>query len=310
MQEWTIATFAFALTIGGSVGFLSGMFGVGGGFLLVPILNVMLGVPMPLAVGSTACYTLGPATVAAMARRPVWGFLELPLIISGGLLAGVYLGTSSLNALDDWDGMVLAGRNLPAADLFVLLSYAVLMIGICVLTFRDGLRRNQSGPRPAGLFSLRLIPPVAEIDDLNPTRHSIPLVAWTGVVIGFLSGFLGMSGGLVLIPACIYLFGLRVHEAGTVTIVIVWLVSAQSTVMHAYHDHIDLWLVVSLLISGTVGAAAGAQFAGGLSASQLKIGFGTLVLLAAMIVLAKLCLLWTNGIFVATLAAAPIFTDC
>lgn len=295
MPDWTLLGFVFALTVGGSVGFLSGMFGVGGGFLLVPILNVFLGIPMSLAVGSTACYTLGPATVAVMARRPVWGFLQLPLIISGGLLAGVYLGANFLNALSDREGLVIAGRIVPADDLLILSSYAVLMIAICVLTFRDGLRRTKSTRERTGLFSYGLLPPVAQIDDLSPSRHSIPLVAWTGVVIGFLSGFLGMSGGLVLIPACIYLFGLRVHEAGTVTIVIVWLVSAQSTVLHAYHDHINLPLVVSLLISGTVGAALGAQFAGGLSASQLKIGFGTLVLLAALIVLTRLCMLVYGG---------------
>ncbi|MEP3478936.1 MAG: sulfite exporter TauE/SafE family protein [Fuerstiella sp.] len=295
MPDWTILSFVLTLAVGGSVGFLSGLFGVGGGFLLVPILNVLLAVPMALAVGSTACYTLGPATVAVMARKPARGFIELPLIISGGLLAGVYLGAGFLNALSDWEGLVIAGRVVPADDLFVLLSYAVLMIAICVLTFRDGLKRTKSNQTRTGLFSYWLLPPVAEIPDLSPSRHSIPLVAWTGVVIGFLSGFLGMSGGLVLIPACIYLLGLRVHEAGTVTIVIVWLVSAQSTVLHAYHDHINLTLVVSLLISGTVGAAIGAQFAGGLSASQLKMGFGTLVLLAALIVLTRLCILIYHG---------------
>lgn len=291
MPDWTLLSFILTLAVGGTVGFLSGLFGVGGGFLLVPILNVLLGVPMSLSVGSTACYTLGPATVAVMARRPFGGFLQLPLIISGGLLAGVYLGANFLNALSDWEGFVIADRRVPADDLLVLLSYAVLMFAICILTFRDGLKRTKLSQRRAGLFSYWLLPPVAVIEDLSPSQHSIPLVAWTGVFIGFLSGFLGMSGGLVLIPACIYLLGLRVHEAGTATIVIVWLVSAQSTVLHAYHDHINLPLVVSLLISGTIGAAVGAQFADGRSASQLKMGFGTLVLVAALIVLTRLCIL-------------------
>ncbi len=295
MPDWTILSFLLTLTVGGTVGFLSGLFGVGGGFLLVPILNVLLAVPMTLAVGSTACYTLGPATVAVMARRPAGGFLELPLIISGGLFSGVFLGANFLNALSDWEGLVIAGKIVPADDLFVLLSYAVLMIGICILTFQDGLKRTKSSQTKAGLFSYWLLPPIAEIKDLQPSQHSIPLVAWTGVVIGFLSGFLGMSGGLVLIPACIYLLGLQVHEAATVTIVIVWLVSAQSTILHACHNHINLPLVVSLLISGTIGAAVGAQFAGRLSASQLKVGFGTLVLLAALIVVIRLCMLVLHG---------------
>ena len=87
MFEWTLTSVLIAASVGGAVGFLSGVFGVGGGFLLVPILNAALGIPMSIAVGSTACYTLGPATTAMLARRPVAGFLQLPVILSGGLFA-------------------------------------------------------------------------------------------------------------------------------------------------------------------------------------------------------------------------------
>ena len=88
MFEWNPSTIFVASAVGGAVGFLSGLFGVGGGFLLVPILNAVLGVPMSIAVGSTACYTLGPATTAMLVRKPRTGFLELPLILSGGLFVG------------------------------------------------------------------------------------------------------------------------------------------------------------------------------------------------------------------------------
>ncbi|APZ91456.1 Sulfite exporter TauE/SafE [Fuerstiella marisgermanici] len=293
MFEWTLTSILISAAVGSAVGFLSGVFGVGGGFLLVPILNAALGIPMSIAVGSTACYTLGPATTAMLARRPAAGFLQLPLILAGGLLAGVWCGTAALSSLKSAATVSLFGKQVPAVDLMVLSSYAVLMTGIAIMSFVDGLKKVH-GPtvRRRGLLSFVPLPPIAVISDLRPSRYSIPLLAWTGLIVGFLSGFLGMSGGLVLVPAAIYLLGLRVHDATTMTIVIVWLVSLQSTFMHALHSHVELKLVVALLICGTIGANIGSQVGMRLQGRQLKLGFGTLVLVAAAIVFARLWMLW------------------
>ncbi len=293
MFDWTLTSILLAASVGGAVGFLSGVFGVGGGFLLVPILNAALGIPMSIAVGSTACYTLGPATTAMLARRPEAGFIQLPLILAGGLFAGVWCGTTALANLKSAATILAFGKQVPAVDLMVLSSYAVLMTGIAAMSLADGIKKPQGGPvRRRGLLSFLPLPPIAVIPDLQPSRYSIPLLAWTGLIVGFLSGFLGMSGGLVLVPAAIYLLGLRVHDATTVTIVIVWLVSLQSTFMHALHANIELELVVSLLICGTIGANVGAQLGMRLKGRQLKLGFGVLVLVAAGIVFVKLWLLW------------------
>ncbi len=137
------------------------------------------------------------------------------------------------------------------------------------------------------------MPPQAEIPELG--RYSIALLAWTGLAVGFLSGFLGMSGGLVLVPAAIYLLGLRVRDATTVTIVIVWLVSLQSTLMHALHSNVQLPLVFALLICGTIGAQVGSEIGKRARGRRLKTGFGLLVLVAAGIVFAKLWVLWTES---------------
>lgn len=293
MFEWTPLSLLIASTVGGTVGFLSGVFGVGGGFLLVPILSAALGVPMPIAVGSTACYTLGPATTAMLARRPGRGFIELTMILAGGLLAGVLCGTSVLQYLKTMGSIEVLGKSLPAAELVVLCSYFVLMTGIAAMSLRDGLRGSSSRVHRRGLLAFVPLPPMAEISDLRPGVYSIPLLSWTGVVVGFLSGLLGMSGGLVLVPAAIYLLGMRARDATTVTIVIVWLVSIQSTFLHSFHHNIQLELVAALLVCGTIGAGVGTQIGMKLRGRQLKVGFGALVLVAVGIVVARLCGLWS-----------------
>lgn len=296
MLEWTLTSALFAAIVGGVVGFLSGLFGVGGGFLLVPVLNAILGVPMAVAVGSTACYTIGPATVAMLTRKPKAGFLELPLTLSGGLFAGVWSGTKAVTALSLATSVTVLGRSLPALDLMVLLAYGALMSVIAATSLIDSARvSTNNSVRRRGLFTAIRLRPMAVIPDLRPAVYSIPLLAWMGYMIGFLSGFLGMSGGLILIPAAIYLLGLRVHDATTITIVIVWFVSIQSTFMHAMNGNVQRSLVVALLICGTIGAAFGSHVAIKLRSSQLKLGFGLLVLVSALIVFVKLWLLWSNS---------------
>ncbi len=82
--------------VGAVVGFISGVFGVGGGFLIVPLLNIGLGLPMQIAVGSAACQVLGPATTCLLARRLTIEDLRLPAMIFGGLSVGVLTGADIL----------------------------------------------------------------------------------------------------------------------------------------------------------------------------------------------------------------------
>ena len=295
MDDWDLVSMLFASAVGGGVGLLSGLFGVGGGFLLVPVLNAVLGVPMPIAVGSTACYTLGPATVAVLSRKPSSGFLELPLILAGGLLAGVWVGAKAISRLGEQTQVAIFSRQVSAVDLAVLSCYALLMLGIAWLTLRPVRPAVSDNVQRRGLLSAITLRPMAHIPDLRPATYSIPLLAWLGLSVGALSGFLGMSGGLILVPAAIYLLGLRAHDAATVTIGIVWLVSFQSTLMHAYLGNVQRSLVVALLICGTIGAGIGSGLGSRMTGHQLRRGFGLLVLVSAGVVIARLGLLLVSA---------------
>ncbi len=124
------------------VGGLAGLLGIGGSFLLVPILHVGLGVPVQMAVGSTACQLIGPSTSALLTRKVNRDQLRLPLILTGGIFVGTWLGARILSDAGDLDDIVWNSRSIPAVELLVLGSYLVLL---CSIGAKCGLRNEAAG---------------------------------------------------------------------------------------------------------------------------------------------------------------------
>ena len=269
---------------GGGVGFLSGVFGVGGGFLLVPVLTILLGIPVELAVGAGACQVLGPATTSLLARRIGWQHLKLPLIVAGGLFVGVFVGAGVLEDTKSAAQIVLPGGPVPMSEFVVLVTYLVLLLAVGLFAMWEARRFRQSKPIKRGWIAGWRLQPLAILPEAEGCVLSIPILAWFGLGVGFLSGLLGMSGGLILLPGLIYLLGLRTHQAVVGSMVIVWIVAAQATVIHAWHDNIDLTLVAALLFGGTAGARLGAEFGERLGACQLRQRFGWMALGAAALI--------------------------
>jgi len=275
---------------GGLIGFLAGMFGVGGGFLLVPILNIVLGIPMELAVGASACQVLGPATTSLLARKIKFRDLFFPLVITGGLLLGVIAGTGILEHAKSSTSVVLNGKNIIVADLVVLIAYLLMLTGLGVLSLRSA-RRDDSELKGT-LFTERFqIPPVARFPSLVEEPLSIPVIAWFGLGLGLLSGLLGISGGLLLFPVLIFGLGVPTHRAITCSLMIVWIVAFQSTIAHAWHGNINIMIVIALLLGGTVGARLGSDLNARLKGLQLRRQFGWLLLSVALMIGARLVFL-------------------
>jgi uncharacterized membrane protein YfcA len=275
---------ATAVLAGCGVGFLSGLFGVGGGFLIVPVLKSVLGIPIEFAVGVGACQVLGPATTSLLARRVNLSQLRLPLILLGGLSVGVFSGVSVLEFAKHQGEVSLWGRPLLMADLVVLAVYFAILLSVAIFSLWDTRRNPINRIFTKGWIAGWKIPPYVRLIDFDYSRISIIVLSWFGLAIGFLSGLLGMSGGLVLLPGFIYLLGMKTHQAVRNTLVIVWLVAVQSTVIHALNDNISLPLVMSLLFGGTIGARLGSELSQKMVGGQLRKGFGWLLIGAACLV--------------------------
>lgn len=279
-MEWILA-----IAVAFVVGAISAVFGVGGGFILVPVLNSLLGIPMSIAVGSAVSYVLGPATTALLYRKVRWIDFRLPLMISGGLFVGVLLGSSTLNSFKN----VSDGSN--NEEILVLSVYLILLTILGFFSLWESERAAKFRPVARGWLNGITIPPIVKLPEWNDSRVSIPVYAWFGVFVGFLSGLLGISGGLLIVPGLLYLFGVPAQQTVASSMIVVWIVSFQSTIIHAWTGNVDLKLVIALLTGGTIGARFGSSIGRRLRSQELRRNFGVLALCTAIFVGIRLYLL-------------------
>jgi uncharacterized membrane protein YfcA len=284
----TFADVLIVLLIGGAVGLLPGLFGVGGSFLAVPALSGLAGIPVEVAIGSAACQVLGPATTGMLHRHEA-GVLrwQLPLTMLGGLATGVWLGMRFLDwakgAAGDLDTWLIQGRQVPRLEVIMLSCYVgLLSILALVVTVEWHLsRRLQPGQRRGWLAGWRL-PPLGTFSELDGQSFSLPVVTTLGIVTGFLTGGMGMGGGILMMPALVALVGVPTQKAINATLVVTWLSSVGATLGHALARHIDLTLVCLLLAGGTIGAKVGSRLGERLGGRRLRGYFALLILAVAV----------------------------
>lgn len=264
------------LGLGGAVGFLSGLFGAGGAFLLTPLL-IFLGVPPPVAVGSVANELIAASVSGAMAH---WRRKSVDFRMGGVLLVGGLLGSGF--------GVWLFGilRGLGQIDLAISISYVLFLGTIGILMLVESIR--------AILRHLNKAPPARRMRHPNWVRAlplklrfhksrlyvSALLPFGIGFFVGVLSAIMGVGGGFVLIPAMIYLIGMPTAMVAGTSLFQIIFVSANVTFLQAVsHQTVDIVLACLMLVGAVVGAQYGTRFGARLPAAQLR-GLLALMVLA------------------------------
>jgi uncharacterized protein len=264
------------LALGVAVGFISGMFGIGGGFLMTPLL-IFLGISPSVAVATVPSHIAASSFSSAISywRRNA---IDVPLALM--LLAGGVLGTVAGVAL------FTLLRRLGQLDITIGLSYVVLLTGVgtmlAVESLRAILRARQGKPvelrRPGSHTWVHHLPFKLRFKRSRIFVSVIPV--WViGLIMGFIGAIMGIGGGFLLVPMLVYL--LRVPTAtviGTSTVLtLVTMVSA--TVLHAATNHqVDAVLALILMIGGSIGAQFGAQAGHKMRAESLRLLLGVLIL--------------------------------
>jgi uncharacterized membrane protein YfcA len=268
------------LGMGFAIGFLSGMFGVGGGFILTPML-IFLGVPPAVSVGTSASQVVAASVSSALGHwRRSNVDVHMGLLLTAGGFGGAILGVLVLGYL----------RALGQLDLFVSLTYVVLLGVIGGLMLMESLRTLRAAPVKAGT-SLRRGGQHTWIDGLplkTRFRHSriyasmIPFVG-VGSAIGLLTGIMGVGGGFLLIPAMIYLLRIPTRIViGTSTFQIVC-VTAFTTVLQAtFNQTVDMLLSIPLMAGSVIGAQFGVGYSERFKAEQLRALLALIVLAVAV----------------------------
>ncbi len=268
------------LTMGLAVGFISGMFGIGGGFLMTPLL-IFIGISPAVAVASVASHIAASSCSGAISywRR---GALDIPLAMM--LLAGGIFGT----AVGVWLFTLL--RALDQLDLAIGLSYVLLLSVVGILMIVESIhviiRERQGKPvvlRRGGSHTwLHGLPLKMRFKRSKIYVSAIPV--WLiGFVIGFIGAIMGIGGGFLLVPMLIYF--LRVPSATVIgtSMVLTLITMAGATVMHAVTNHlVDALLAFILMVGGVIGAQFGARAGQSIASERLRLLLGGLVFLVGL----------------------------
>jgi uncharacterized protein len=268
------------LLMGLAVGFISGMFGIGGGFLMTPLL-IFIGINPAVAVASVASHVAASSFSGALnywRRRALDVTLALMLLLGGliGTTAGVWLFTLL--------------RRLGQLDLTISLSYLILLCTVggmmIVESVRAILRARGGRPaeirRPGSHMWIHGLPLKMRFKVSKIYVSVIPI--WViGFIIGFIGAIMGIGGGFLLVPALIYLIRVPTGVVIGTSMVLTLVTMSYATVIHAATNHlVDALLALILMIGGVIGAQFGARTGQRFSGEQLRLLLGVLVMMVGL----------------------------
>lgn len=263
------------LGLGGLVGFLSGLFGIGGGFLMAPLL-IFIGIPPAVAVATEANQIVAASVSGALAH---WRRKNIDIKMGVLLLIGGLLGSTVGVALFSFF------RGMGQIDLVIAICYVLFLGTIGCLMFTESVRavfrrRRQSAPRRKlhqhlwvhGLpFKVRFHRSKLYISALLPIG--------VGFFVGVLAAIMGVGGGFVLIPAMIYLIGMPTTVVIGTSLFQIIFVTANVTFLQALNNQtVDILLALILLTGGVVGAQIGTRVGGKFQGDELRTLLALLVL--------------------------------
>lgn len=271
------------LGLGGLVGVLSGMFGVGGGFLMTPLL-FFIGIPPAVAVATEANQIVASSFSGVLAHfRRQTVDIKMGLVLQAGGLVGAALGVVVFNYL----------KAQGQVDLLVMLCYVVFLGVVGTLMFIESLnaiwKAKKSGGAPAPRRQrnwIHALPFKVRFRTSGLYISVIPPIL-VGVCVGILAAIMGVGGGFIMVPAMIYILGMPTKVVIGTSLFQIITVTAFTTMLHATTNYtVDIVLAVLLLIGGVIGAQIGTRIGVYMKAEQLRI----LLALMVMIVCGKLAL--------------------
>ncbi len=263
------------LSLGLSIGFLSGLFGIGGGFIASPLL-ILAGVPASIAVGTTTIQVFASSSTGALShlQKKNVDFQMGSILIIGGFI-GTLCGVFALKQIND-TGLI---------ENYLYIFYAILLSLTALFILYETARENFKKKR--GKFKLHEHSWIHGLPLKIKFRKSklyisifAPLII--GFFIGMLTGFTGIGGGFILVPCMIYILGMTTVSVIGTSLLNITVVSLISVILQVLvNQNIDFILAIILIISSSFGAALSSRILDKIKQDVLKVAFGFLILIIA-----------------------------
>lgn len=261
--------------MGLAVGFISGMFGIGGGFLMTPLL-IFIGVSPAVSVATVASHIAASSFSGALLY---WRRRALDLALALMLLVGGVVGT----ALGVW--LFTQLRSIGQLDLVIALSYVILLCSVGGVMIAESVRailRRRKGEiqdvrRPGSHTWVHGLPIKVRFKQSRLYVSVIPV--WViGFAMGFLGAVMGIGGGFILVPLLIYVLRVPTNVVIGTSLVLTLMTMATATVFHAATNHlVDALLALILMLGGVIGAQFGAQAGQRMRSERLRLLLGLLI---------------------------------
>lgn len=278
---------AGVVALGSGVGFIAGMFGVGGGFLLIPLLHVILDVPLHLVVGAVLCQTIA-ISMGSLIRYRKMGHAEtrLDILLLGGSILGVLVGSELHHHLARSGELHFLGKTIPLIDVIVSSVFCFFYFAVAVILWFKHAPSVGEKINPGPLARVRL-PPLVDFPIAGLSSVSGPLIAYVGLILGILSGLLGIAGGVLLMPVMLYGFGFNIRKAAGTGIAMVLVVSLIGTLRHSLAGNVHLGLALTLMVGSALAAQVGAGLTHSLNPVYLRKALATMIVTANVALLLK-----------------------
>lgn len=271
---------ALFLGMGAAIGFLSGLFGIGGGFLMTPLL-IFTGVPSTVAVGTGAAQIVAASVSGAIAQyRRNNVDIRLGVVLLVGGLIGSVIGVQMVRLLS----------NIGQFDLFIALGYVTFLGavgGLMLIESAAAIRKSSSGVavssrRPGQHSWVHGMPLKMRFHRSKLYISALPPFM-IGAFVGLLVAIMGVGGGFIMVPAMIYLLRVPTNVAIGTSLFQIVFVTAVTTILHSTQNQsVDILLAILLMIGGVIGAQFGASAGVKLKGEQLRFLLAALVLLVCL----------------------------
>ncbi len=266
--------------LGGVVGLLSGIFGVGGGFLMTPLL-IMMGIPPTVAAASDSNQIVGASTSGTLAHFR-HGNVDIKmglLLLIGGIVGGT-VGVQIIAIL----------RKMGNADFLISITYVLMLGFVGGYMFLESLQAMRKSSRPEvadaspkreSLYAkmIRIMPMQVDFHR-SGIRLSLLMPFCLGILVGVLAAIMGVGGGFIMVPVMVYLLRMPMHVVVGTSLFQILFTCMNVTVMQAAQNHtVDFILALLLLLGSAIGAQFGTKIGKKLGGEHLKILLASLVLI-------------------------------
>jgi uncharacterized membrane protein YfcA len=278
--------------LGLAVGLLSGLFGVGGGFLLTPLL-IMFGIPSTVAAATDSNQIVAASTSGTYAHWKV-GNVDFKMglyLLVGGFIGGIF-GVQAIKIL----------RAMGNADFVIKMTYVIMLGGVGGYMFIESLQSMRKKKETVAVAETKPVKessigrflkslPMQTRFEKSGVTHSVLVPIVLGGFVGVLAAIMGVGGGFLMVPVMVYMLRMPMHVVVGTSLFQILFTCIEVTFLQAYTNHnVDFVLAVLLLVGSTFGAQVGTVMGRKLKGEQLKILLACIVLVVTVKIVFELTL--------------------